>query len=130
MLCQCKEFAARYLGTVSPYHVSPYLVSPGSKFRFLVCVILPDNRHLLQYWVLQRQEVKPLTGTMRWSFFLYIAVLLVAVTNVFANDGDDNGDFFVDENAQDEIRYDLENETFSPNIQEEINNIGEFTSVR
>ena len=93
-------------------------------------MILPDNRHLLQYWVLQSRELKPLTGTMRWLFFLYIAVLLVAATNVFANDGDNSGDFFVDENAQDEIRYDLENETFSPNIQEEINNIGEFTSVR
>ena len=67
---------------------------------------------------------------MRWSFFLYIAVLLAVATSVIASDGEIIGDSFVDENTRDEIRNDLDYETFSPIIEEEINNLGESTSVR
>lgn len=67
---------------------------------------------------------------MRWSFFLYIAVLLAAALSVIANEGEIVGDSFVDENTQEEIRYDLESEIISPDIEQEINNFGEAASVR
>ena len=67
---------------------------------------------------------------MRWSFFLYIAVLLFAATSVIATVDEIFGDIFDDENRHDETRHDLENETTSPTIEEQINNLGETTSVR
>jgi hypothetical protein len=66
---------------------------------------------------------------MRWSFFLYIAVLLAVALSVIANEGEIVGDSFVDENTQ-EIRYDLESEIIPPAIEQEINNFGEAASVR
>ena len=67
---------------------------------------------------------------MRWSFFLYIAVLLAVALSVIANEGEIVGDSFVDENTQEEIRYDLESEIIPPAIEHEINNFGEAASVR